>query len=133
MSKDVIVIEESQIKTLDTSIEKYEQIESDLNSIQTTMNDIADKLATKLSNLMEFADSAQNDKMYTALAKVVSAFSQLNKDTAEIIKQKQQLYDGFKSKPQTETGGDVINNDNRAIHFNGTSAELLENILSKKS
>ena len=74
--------------------------------------------------ILELAEASQNPKVYEALSKVLNASTELNKETAAVIKQKQELYDGFRNKNQQQTNV----TDNRSIVFHGTPTELLDRV-----
>lgn len=129
MANDIIEIEDRSSPLLETTAEKYEAIESELTEIQENLGQVADKLAIQIPVAIQLADSAQDPKTYEALAKLVTAFAGLNKEAANVIKQKQELYDSFRKKEPTNNS--QINNDNRSVNFHGTTTELLDHILKK--
>lgn len=125
MSNEIVVPEQQQIAVqLETTTEKYETIESDLTEIQSNLTDVAEQIQQKIPTILDLADASQNPKVYEALARVLSAFTEINKETASIIKQKQELYDGFRNKNQQQTNV----TDNRSIVFHGTPTELLDRV-----
>lgn len=125
MSNEIVVPEQQQIAVqLETTTEKYETIESDLTEIQSNLTDVAEQIQQKIPTILNLADASQNPKVYEALARVLSAFTEINKETASIIKQKQELYDGFRNKNQQQTNV----TDNRSIVFHGTPTELLDRV-----
>lgn len=128
MANDLTLIDQNQTALLETTAEKYQSIESELNEIHQNLTSAADKLSVKLTNVIEFADQAQHPKMYEALAKLMQAYSGLNRDAAAIVKQKQELYDSFRNKDQPNH---QINNDNRSVNFHGTANDLLDHIMKK--
>lgn len=138
MSNEITIIESNIVEEVGLSAtkEKYEAIESDLNEIQQNMQAAVDKITAKLDNIIDFADAAQHHHMYNALAKVIQSFAQLNKETALIVKQKQELYDSFRAKKVNETAKEVqsiTNNiDNRQLTFEGTSTDILDRVLSRR-
>lgn len=134
MANDIIVPDHSNAVMIETTREKYEIIESDLNEIQNNLTSSIDKMKDKIPVMLEFMEAAQNDKMYTAVAKVLQTYAILNKTAADIVKQKQDLYDGFRKTSNTKDDPpSVINNDNRTIAFHGTATELLDQVLGKKN
>lgn len=134
MANSVVIIDDhSNAVMIETTKEKYEIIESDLNEIQNNLTSSIDKMKNKIPVMLEFMEAAQNDKMYSAVAKVLQSYAILNKTAADIVKQKQELYDSFrKTSSSRDEPPSVINNDNRTIAFHGTSTELLDQVLSKK-
>lgn len=134
MANDIVVSDHSNAVMIETTREKYEIIESDLNEIQNNLTSSIDKMKDKIPVMLEFMEAAQNDKMYTAVAKVLQTYAILNKTAADIVKQKQDLYDGFRKTSNTKDDPpSVINNDNRTIAFHGTATELLDQVLGKKN
>lgn len=127
MANDLI-IKEVESTLLETTSEKYEAIESELNEIKDNLIDTASKVSIQIPKAIELADAAQNAKMYEALAKLIVAYSSLNRDAAAIIKQKQDLYDGFRNKNKAPQ-----QIDNRSVNFYGTATELLDQVLPNKN
>lgn len=122
---------------LEATKEKYEVIEADLNEIQANLTNTAEKLKNQIPTLIDLAEAAQNDKIYNALAKVIDSYTNINKEAANIVKQKQALYDSFRQKNVAATDTEdkavtVINNDNRTVQFTGTPTDLLDIVHSKR-
>lgn len=131
MANEVLVRDITETSLLETNSEKYENIESELNELKDNLIDAANKLAVQLPAAIELADASQNDKIYTALAKLVIAFSTLNKDAAAIVKQKQDLYDSFRVKQNQPAPATPVVHDQRQVHFHGTANDLLDKFLDK--
>ena len=131
MTNDITLVRDTDSALLETTAEKYENIESELNEIKDNLIDAAAKLAVQLPIAIQLAEASQNDKIYTALAKLVVAFSTLNKDAAGVIKQKQDLFDSFRQKVPPQTQQPEAPQDNRQIHFHGTANDLLDKFLHK--
>lgn len=132
MANDILIEDHTKGALIETTKEKYEIIESDLNEIQHNLIGSIDKIKDKIPMMLEFMEAAQNDKMYTAVSKVLQTFAVLNKTAADIVKQKQDLYDSFRERDTTAKEASVVNNDNRSIAFHGTATELLDQVLGKK-
>lgn len=131
MDNELIVLETESTALVETGKEKYLALESDLNGVQTNLESVAEKLSNQLPNIIDFADAAQHPKVYEALANMVKAISQVNRDTAAVIKQKQELYNEM-YKPVEQEGPRTINNtDARTVNFVGTSTDLLKQVLSE--
>jgi len=126
-NKELIVVEEEETSLLETNSEKYQEIETSLTEIQRKLSDASDKIAIKIPEYIELLHSSTfNPKYAEAFAKFIQAFSNLNRDTLEVVKQKQNLYDSFRKKE-----GKTEVTDNRSINFHGTSSEILDKILNK--
>lgn len=134
MSKDITIVDKKvPAVRLATSTEKYEAIEADLNRIQMNLIKVSDRLTIEFPKIVEFADSAQHPKMYEAVAKIASTISQVNKDAAAIIKQKQELYDSFRDKDSEPPTVNNTYNDQKTINnFHGTSNDLLDLVIQRK-
>lgn len=130
MTNDIIVAESETDNELAT-ITKYEIVESDLNEIHHNLTSTIDSLKDRLSTMMEFTEAAQNDKMYAAAARMLKTYADLNKAAADVIKQKQELYDSFRT-PKDDPIAPIVNNDNRTIALHGTATDILKQVLGNK-
>lgn len=129
MSKDIVTYEPvgTEIQLV-TSAEKYEVIEADLNKIQMNLQKTADDLASTFPDMIAFAEAAQHPKMYEALAKTALAIATINKDAANVIKQKLELYETFRKPSGGEKPVNQTYNDSRTVtnNFTGTASDLLD-------
>lgn len=131
MTNEITIVRETESALLETNAEKYETIESELNEIKDNLISAAEKVGLTIPTAIELTEAAQNPKMYEALARLITAFSSLNRDAAAIVKQKQELYDSFRHKPEAQAPQIPHQSDNRQIHFHGTANDLLDKFLHK--
>lgn len=136
MSKDIIVYEPANTEVqLATTTEKYESIESDLNEIQLNLSKTAERLSAGFPDMIEFAAAAQHPKMYEAVAKMALAIATVNKETAAIVKQKQELYDSFRKPNAPQTVNNTYIKEDKTVNnnFTGTANDLLDMAQKKKT
>lgn len=129
MSNDITEVSHDIVE-IDTSKEKYEAIESDLEEVKMNLLSTSEKLNTEIPTLIELAASSQHPGVYEALAKIVNSFAKVNAEAAKVIKQRQELYDSFRKAGGTNTLSTY--NDNRSVVFHGTTTDLLDEILEDK-
>jgi hypothetical protein len=140
MTNEIVITPNNVPSLLEPTTEKYEAIESELNTLKLNTVEVSDKIRVTIDEAIQFTGAAQNPKMYDSLAKLITAYSTLNKDIASVLKQKQDMYDSFRnksnknqSKSVTPESTDATVVDNRQIHFHGTSTELLDKYVNTKS
>lgn len=136
MSKDIVTLEDVGSNVLlESSAEKYSAIESQLDDVIMNLTGTADQVKAQIPTLIALAEASQQPKVYEALAKLLAAYSTLNKDAANVAKQKQDLYDSFRQKKEApkQEATTIINEDNRTIAFNGTSTDMLDEYLKTKN
>jgi len=103
---------------------KYEGLVGELDEIQQRLIDSTKQLESKLPEIIEFANAAQHPKVYEALAKVASSISQMNKDAANIVKQKHDIINSSKISQEAQT----INNSYTENKITMTHSEALRMI-----
>lgn len=131
MTNEIALIRETESALLETNAEKYEAIESELNEIKDNLISAAEKIGNVIPTAIDLTEAAQNPKMYEALSRLITSYSNLNRDAAAIVKQKQELYDSFRDKKETQQPQIPHQTDNRQIHFHGTANDLLDKFLNK--
>jgi len=100
---------ENQITPLATNeiikVDETERSIEDLEVIHQNLIDVSSQLQEKIPEIIEFAQSAQHPKVFEALAKVVTSISILNRDAANVIRQKHEIRISGKSQNKT-----IVNN-----------------------
>ena len=129
-SKDLIIVDEYEMVSADVRA-KLEEIETDLDEVKNNLTTTATKLNLQLDEVIDFAKAAPHPKTYEALAKVVAAIALLNKETAAVIKQKNDFYNSIKNNVNNNEKNVVINDNRNQSVFVGTSTELLDQVLNK--
>lgn len=108
--------------------DKLEIVEQDLNVIQDNLISTEQKLSKHLDTIIKFSEQAQHPKIYESISKIADSISKLNHEATEVLKQKMQLY---KSPDQTNIINNTYNDSKTVTNFNGSSSDLLDDVLIK--
>ena len=127
---DVVVANEKNGELVSAEMTNLVKIEADIDESIVNLKDIADQAALALREAIEFASAAQNPKCYEAVAKLIVAATNANRELSESAVAKLQLYKGTK-KEEEKVGTTNINeqvNNNLYVSSN----DLLDTVIKKR-
>jgi len=109
------------IQLVGIDVDKAEQLENDYDEAKANLIALADKNAAAIDDLMEFAKSAQHHLVYVALAAMIKAQNETNKEIGQLNFRKQELLI-HQSKINNNAAGPVAQNVTNNLYMTSTEA-----------
>lgn len=118
----VAVRNNREVELIDPSTTKLEQIESEFEEIKLNLQQLASVGEESAKNLLALAKSSQHHLVFQALAAVLKATTDANKELGVVLEKKKELIQG----QQINNGPQVVNNT-----LNVTTTEMIDMIKAK--